>query len=497
MGVDIGTSSSRGVLVTLCGEIVARSSVTHKVSIPRPGWMEHDADSIWLHDFCAIAKDLISTTSIAPNKILAVGISSICSAMLLLDKNRRPLRPAILYGVDTRATEEVAEVINDLGRFVTNQNIPPKMRWVQKNEPEVWRQVHHIISGHQYVVMKLTGRICQNINDIHNYYPLIDEQLESWNTDYFDYFQVNPEIMPEIVWPAEVVGKVSWEGAALSGLTEGTPVIAGTNDAAAEALSAGVVAPGEMMMMVGSSQIFDLVSDRFIRSEKYLTRHLHIPGRYGLGGGLATAGSLTAWFRNQLGALEVESECLGGMNAYAALAELAGQSPTGANGLIMLPYFSGERTPIFDGNALGIMFGLDLTHSRADIYRALLESVGFGIRHCLEHFAQDDLRAHEITAVGGGAQNLLWMQIISDICGIPQKIPLEKIGSCYGDAFLAGFGIGLFKQVEDVKRWVKIERMVEPQMKTWETYTELYGIYKNLYPKNCELMHQLSAIQKR
>lgn len=497
LGIDIGTSSSKGVLVKPSGEIIARAEVNHEVSILKPGWMEHDADRVWLKDFCGLSKMLVERSGISASQILAIGVSSICSALLLLDKDRNPLRPAILYGADTRASGEVEEIKQDLDVFVTNQNIPPKLRWVQKNEPEVWSKVHHILSGHQYIVMKLTGKICQNLNDTHNYYPLINDELMTWSSEFFDYFKINERMLPEIVWPTDVVGGVSKEGAEISGLAEGTPVIAGTNDAAAEALSAGVSEPGEMMLMYGSSQIFDLVSDRFIRSRKYLTRHLHIPGRYGLGGGLATAGNLTAWFRDEFASKEIESEDAGGLNAYASLSTLAEKSPIGANGLVMLPYFSGERTPIFDGNALGLIFGLNLTHTRADLYRALLESIGFGIRHCLEQFDADNLKAEEIFAIGGGVKNLIWMKIVSDICNIRQNIPVEKIGSCYGDAFLAGYGVGLFKKISDVKNWIFIEQQINPDPEANEKYQEYYEIYKALYPKNQKLMHQLSEIQKR
>ena len=496
MGIDIGTASSKGVIVRQNGEITARSSIPHKISMPHPGWLEHDADDVWLHDFLFLARDLLNKSGLDPKQILALGVSSICSALLLLDKDQVPLRPAILYGVDTRASVEVEEIKRDLGTFVTNQNITPKLRWEQKNEPAVWAKTRHLFSGHHYIVMKLTGRVCQNRNDLHNYYPLIDECIDHWLPDYFDYFNVNENILPEIVWTPDIAGRVTKEGAALSGLAEGTPVIAGTNDSAAEALSAGAAAPGDMMMMYGSSHIYDLVVDRYIRSEKYLTRRLNIPQRFGLGGGLATAGSLTAWFKNQLGQAELHAEQLGGQDAYEVLAELAGQSKIGSNGLVMLPYFSGERNPIFDGGALGTCFGLNLTHTRADMYRAMLEAIGFGIRHCLEQFEGDNLSAQEIYALGGGVRNPAWMQIVSDICNMRQHIPQEKIGACYGDAFLAGYGIGLYENITDVKKWVHIERTIEPNPESYEIYQPYYEIYRALYPANRDLMHRLSAMQK-
>jgi len=497
LGVDIGTYSSKGVIVRPGGEIAARFTVPHDVSIPKPGWLEHDADEVWLADFVKVVKGLLQESGINPADILSVGVSSICSAMLLLDKYRNPLRPAILYGVDTRASGEVEEIKRDLGTFVTNQNITPKLRWVQKNEARVWEDTRFILSGHHYILMRLTGRICQNLNDVHNYYPLYDDDAISWDVKDFSYFGVDTDMLPELVWTTDVIGKVTAEGARLSGLAEGTPVIAGTNDAAAEALSAGVSEPGDMMLMYGSSQIFDLVVDKPVRSEKFLTRRLNIPDRFGLGGGLATAGTLTRWFRDQMGATELEREENGGENAYSALTDLIGRSAVGANGLIMLPYFSGERTPLFDGNARGLYFGLNLTHTRADMYRAILEGVGFGIRHCLEQFVPFRLKADKIYAIGGGVRNLPWMQIVSDICGLTQFIPAEKIGSCYGDAFLAGYGIGLFNQISDVKGWVETERRIDPDPAATEAYQPFYDIYRDLYPANQDLMHRIAAIQAR
>ena len=162
MGIDIGTASSKGVIVGQDGTIIARSNIAHDISMPHPGWLEHDADRVWLHDFIFLSKDLLKNSGLDPKQILALGVSSICSALLLLDKDRKPLRPAILYGVDTRASLEVEEIKRDLGTHVTNQNIPPKLRWVQKHEPQVWNKTRYLFSGHHYIVMKLTGRICQN-----------------------------------------------------------------------------------------------------------------------------------------------------------------------------------------------------------------------------------------------------------------------------------------------------------------------------------------------
>jgi xylulokinase len=497
LGCDIGTYSSKGVLVAPNGKVLFQSSIAHKVSIPKPGWMEHDPDDVWLHDFLFIVKDLLSKSGVDPKEIIGVGISSICTALTLLDEDRKPLRPSILYGVDTRATEEVAEIIRDLGTFVSNQNIPPKLRWVQKNEPEVWAKTKYFFSGHHYLIMKMTGEITQNVLDTSSFFPLFDFNTDNWNQNYFDYFQINPDILPRLVWPTEIAGRVNKEGALLSGLAEGTPIVGGCNDSSSESVSVGVTDPGDMMQMYGSSNIFYMIFDKEFKGKNLPSVRLMYPDQFGFGGGLGTVGSLTTWFRDNLAYQELKAEQEGGENAFASLANLSHQSCVGSNGLIALPYFSGERNPIFDGYARGMLFGLNLTHTRADIYRALLESVGYGIRHNMEIFWNENQYPQHIVAIGGGVHNLPWMQIVCDICNFSQEIPEIKIGACYGDAFLAAKGIGLYENGSDVKQWVKIEKILDPDPEAHEQYNELYQIYRDLYPANKDIMHQISAIQNR
>jgi xylulokinase len=208
---------------------------------------------------------------------------------------------------------------------------------------------------------------------------------------------------------------------------------------------------------------------------------------------MSTSGSLTKWFRDHFAPLEVQAEKAGGENAYAALARLAAASPVGANGLVMLPYFSGERTPILDPDARGVIFGLGLNHTRSDVYRAILESVGYGIRHNLDRMKEEGGAPKRILAVGGGTSNALWMQIVSDIAGIEQHIPHERMGACYGDAFLAGVGVGLFSGTAEAARRVEIEQVVRPQSSAHPTYDEYYRIYQELYRNTAPLMSRLAA----
>jgi xylulokinase len=277
---------------------------------------------------------------------------------------------------------------------------------------------------------------------------------------------------------------------------EGTPVIAGTTDSAAEAISAGLVDFGDMMMMFGSSNSFIMKTDKLVRTDKFWGLNWMEPDTYAFVGGMSTVGSLTRWFRDNLAPLEVAGQAAGGPNAYAAMAELLKESPAGARGLIALPYFEGERTPMYDPDAKGVLFGLTLKHTRADIYRALLESVGFGIRHNVDSMLAEGLQPKRILAVGGGTKNLAWMQMISDIANIEMAIPYQQIGSSYGDAFMAGVGVGIFSNLGEIRRWVRNNHKIMPDPRAAEVYAPLYRIYRELYDQTRHLMRDLSALSR-
>ena len=211
---------------------------------------------------------------------------------------------------------------------------------------------------------------------------------------------------------------------------------------------------------------------------------------------MATVGSLTRWFRDNLAPLEVAAQKAGGENAYAAMARMVKNSPLGARGLIALPYFEGERTPLYDPDAKGMIFGLTLQHTRADIYRALLESVGFGIRHNVDSMLAAGVTPKRILAVGGGTKNPDWMQMVSDIANIAMVIPEQQIGASYGNAFRAGVGVGLINNMSEISRWVHNKSEIKPIPANKKKYDPLYQIYRELYEQTKHLMHDLSAMNR-
>ena len=219
-------------------------------------------------------------------------------------------------------------------------------------------------------------------------------------------------------------------------------------------------------------------------------------GQYEYSAGLSTSGSATTWFRDQFAQDLIAAQKAGGENAYAVLASEAEASPIGANGLLMLPYMSGERTPIFDPKARGIFAGLSLSHTRGDMYRAVLEGTAFAIRMNLEAMQKAGAHIKHGVAVGGGASNALWLQMVSDVSGVPQVLPEETIGASYGDAFLAGLAVGAVK-LEDLKaQWVKVKQRIEPDLEKKKIYDALYPLFKELYASTKPVIHQLTDMQK-
>lgn len=504
LGVDIGTYSSKGVLVAEDGTVLAGHVVPHTIAMPQPGWVEQDADQVWWHDFVTICRALLQSNSFLPTQIAGVGISSIAPCVLPVDAAGQPLRPGILYGIDTRARQEIAELEQAIGRdtlftrfgaTLSSQSAGPKIRWLRTHEPQVWAKTRLLLNGTGYLVYRLTGAATLDIYDAGSYAPLFDTRTLAWNPDLAELI-APVDLLPRLTWTCDIAGHVTPEAARLTGLVQGTPVITGTADAAAEAISAGLTRPGDLMVMVGSSIFFILKTGSLLASPRFWGTRFLEPDTYAVAGGMSTAGSLTKWFRDQFAPLELQAEQADGPNAYAALAQLAQSSPPGARGLLALPYFAGERTPLHDPDARGLLLGLTLSHTRGDLYRAFLEAIGYGIRHNVDAMREEGLQPARILAVGGGTHNLAWMQIISDIAGIELHIPREQIGAAYGDAFLAGVGVGAFADTSAVAAWVKTGAVIRPDEPAHALYAPYYQLYRELYTQTRTTMHTLAALSR-
>lgn len=494
LGIDVGTYSSKGVLVEPDGTVLRSHVVEHEMEIPRPGWAEQDADKVWWRDVVLICRALLDGDPYSGEDIGGVALSAIGPCMLPLDARGRPLRPAILYGVDTRAGDEIETLNRDLGEEAifdfsgmafTSQAIGPKILWVRNREPELWAEVDHITTASSYLIYRLTGEKVIDRHTASHYMPLMDIRTLEWS-DRFSEGLIEIEKLPRLGWSDELAGMINREGSDATGLRVGTPVAVGAVDALSEAISVKVVVPGDLMIMYGSTAFFILVLQIPRPDKRMWTVAGAFEGQYNLAAGMSTTGSLTRWFRDGLAA------DLPGDRAYETLFKEAGEVEPGARGLLMLPYFSGERTPINDTKARGVIAGLTLAHTRRDLYRAVLESVAYGIRHNIETFQSIGAAVRRVVAVGGGTQSRIWLQIVSDVTGIPQIVPGLTIGASYGDAFLAGLAAGILKR-EDLKTWNRQNRTIEPNAAVKHLYDRYYEDYLLLYDRTREIVHRLSS----
>ncbi len=488
LGIDIGTASTKAVLARPDGELVASAQRPHGVSMPRPGWVEHDAEAVWWADVRALCAELV--TPAVRDALAGVCVSGIGPCIVPCDAAGRPLRPAILYGVDTRAQAEVAElnarygedeILTRGGSALSSQALGPKLLWLQRHEPEVWARTARWHMASSFVVARLTGEHVLDRHSASQCDPLYDLAAGGWARGWAQELAGGVPL-PRLAWPAEIVGTVSARGAAASGLPLGLPVAAGTVDAWAEAFSVGVRRPGDLMLMYGSTLFLVGVCERPLTHPQLWATAGVEPGTRCLAGGMATSGALVEWLRELAGSVPIET-----------LVAEATATPPGADGLLVLPYFAGERSPLFDPDARGVIAGLTLSHGRGHLARAIYEAMGFGVRHNLEAIAQAGGAPRRIVAVGGGTRAELWPQVVSDVAGVEQLLPEQAIGASYGDALLAGIGTGLVSPDAD---WTTTRRRLVPDAPSRPLYDELYALYRRLYVDSADVAHRLATLQR-
>jgi xylulokinase len=494
LGIDIGTYESKGVLVDAEGRMLASAARAHELIVPRAGWAEHRAEQDWWGDFVWLCRKLLADSGLDASEVKAVGASAIGPCMLPVDAEGAPLMNAVLYGVDTRAAREIEElsarigadrILSHGGNALTSQAVGPKILWLKRNRPDIYAKARMFLNATSFLVHRLTGRFVTDHYSASNVAPLYDIEQRAWS-HFLTQDIADLERLPEIAWTTEIAGAVTRQAAEETGLVFGTPVIVGTIDAAAEAISVGVLDAGDMMLMYGSTIFTIRVGDERIRDPRLWHAPWLFADQHACMAGLATSGTLTHWFADQL-ARDLNPEA-----AMAALAAEAATSPPGANGLVFLPYFSGERTPIHDPNAKGAIVGLNLAHARADLYRALLEGIAFATNALFDTYAEAGAPPSTVVAVGGGLRNRIWTQATSDVSGLKQEARGISIGASYGDAFLARLALGDISK-SAIKQWNPAAFTIEPDPRNARLYEKRYATFRELYPRIRDLMGELGV----
>lgn len=500
MGIDIGTTTSKGVITTPEGRIIASAGFEHDISRPHPDRAEHDAEQVWWGDFVKVCRLLLEKSQVEPRSIAAVSCSTMYPTLLPVGRDGRPLRPGILYGIDRRALKEIELLRERLGEEyclrtsgngLSTQSIAPKILWLRSNEPEVFAATYKYLNASAYITYRLTGRYCidhgsASLGGVP--YCLAENR---WDDAALEALGVRRDQLPELVWADENIGRVSKAAAAETGLAEGTVVAPGTGDHVTESLSQGYIRPGAASISYGTTFGTDVCMDRMLTCPGISTSLTCFKGLYTLGGGMLNGCSLTRWFRDNLAVFDDGEKHAAGFEPYARLDQDAARIPAGCDGLLALPYFSGEKIPFFDAGARGVLFGLKLQHTRAHIYRALMESVAFSVRHTLECVQGAGFQVEQVISTGGGTSGSLWTQIVSDVTGLKQQVLKASHGSPMGAAFLGGLVSGVIGDRREILRWNETERRVEPELSLKPLYDQRYQVFRELYSRTQDLMKLL------
>jgi xylulokinase len=490
LGIDIGTFESKGVIVDDHGQIIAQAARPHKMIVPRPGWAEHRADQDWWGDFVHLTKALLADSKLNPKSIRAVATSAIGPCMLPVDAQGTPLMNGVLYGVDTRASAEIAllnaqigedVILARCGNALTSQSVGPKILWLARTHPDLWAKTARVLTSTSYITYRLTGEVVIDHHTAASFSPLYDMVAQDWCKDLAGICR--PDQLPRLMWSTEIAGHITAKAASETGLAIGTPVTCGTIDAAAEAVSIGVQAPGDMMIMYGSTIFIIQITDHRLSDTRLWQTPWLFPGEYSAMAGLATSGTLTHWMRDQF-ARDLPED-----TAFATLTAEADASPPGAKGLICLPYFSGERTPLHNPEAKGAFFGLNLTHSRGDLYRAAIEGIAAATRHITDTYAGAGATPRRVLSVGGGTKNRPWLQATSDMTGLDQTLCRVVTGASFGNAFLASRAIGQSKPA-DIAQWNPAAETIRAQ--THAAYSRQYPLFRRLYEATEDIAADLS-----
>ena len=500
LGLDVGSSASKAVLIDDSYSVVISASLPHDLLNPKPGHFEHDAENVWWGDCCRLTREILRKTGIDPREIKGVGCSALGADLVPVDKNCMPLRNAILYGIDSRAEEEIAylnqkygkeKVLEFNGRPLCSNDIPPKMLWLRRHEPEIAESADKLLTASSFLAAKLTGSYTIDRYLAYGpFAPLYRRENGMPDPEFVSEF-CREDQLAEVRETTDIAGYVTEKASQQCGLAPGTPVITGTDDAAAEAISAGVLEEGDLMLMLGSSLYMIGVCSGRVQDKRVWPGGFIIPGLNCVQGGTNAAGTLTKWYRNEFFQDYYAQEEAGGINAFEKMSLDAETIPPGAGGLIHLPYIAGERTPINDPKARGVIFGLTLRHTRKHIYRAALESIGYTIRQHLDIFSENGIKFRRIFAVGGGTRSELWLQIIADITDCDIYKPDISVGASYGDALMAALGTGALSSFSEIRALTASGKKYSPNEANRQIYDQYQKIYNGLYQQTKDLMHKL------
>lgn len=488
IGLDIGTTSTIGILIGLPDRILHIATRPVTLTARHPGWAEEDPRQ-WWSNVGEIVRELIEAGGIRASEIEAVGVTGMLPAVVLLDDQGELLRPSIQQSdarcaaevVDLRREVDELEFTNKTGNGVNQQLVIAKLLWIRKHEPEIFARIATVFGSYDYINWRLTGEraVEQNWALEGGFVNLATNEIDD---ELVKLAGIPRQALPRKTISHELLGRVTEAAARDTGLPRGIPVIAGAADHIASALAAGIARPGDVLLKFGGSVDVLIATDRVAPDPRmYLDYHL-VPGLYVPNGCMATGGSGLNWFVSSFAEGERAKADATGLTLHQWLDRLAEAIPAGAQGVRILPYFLGEKTPVHDADVRGAILGLSLAHGPAHLWRALLEAYAYGIAHHIEVLNDMGHRTEHYFASDGGSKSTVWMQIVADVLQKPVQRLAGHPGSCLGAAWTAAMGLGLAHDWSAIGRFVSLADRLEPNPSHAKTYAEGYAAFRRLYP---------------
>ncbi|MDX1934739.1 MAG: xylulokinase [Capsulimonadales bacterium] len=492
LGLDTGTSGTKAVLTDESGALLATHTRPYELSTPQPQWAEQHPESDWWDAACEAIAAVLSHAGISGDQVGAVGLTGQMHGSVFLDANHRVLRPALLW-CDARTGEECVEITEaiggpdalyaTIGQPVFTSFTAPKILWLRKHEPENFEKVAHVLLPKDFIRLKLTGEFATDVSDASGT-SLLDVRARRWSDAMLAALRLPAEWFPAVFESVEVTGTVTREAAMITGLKEGTPVVAGGGDQAAGAVGCGIVENGAVSLSLGTSGVlFAHLDQPFFAPEAIQTFCHAVPGKWHMMGCVISAAGSFEWYRDTFAPAE----------PYESITARAASAPAGCEGLIFLPYLAGERNPYFDPEARAVLFGATRRTDNDFVARAVLEGVAYGFRDLFGRLKETGTEVGEVRAIGGGIKSPLWRQILADVTGKTLcRMNIEE-GPAFGAALLAAVGTGTFASVpEACAATLRTVDSTIPDRSVGPVYDGYYAIYRQLYPLLKDAFHAVA-----
>ncbi len=478
LGIDIGTSACKVAVFDEEGAVLAQSNQSYAVYYPQNGWAEQNAEEWWAA-ICEGIRDVLSKEGVCAEQIKGIGVDGQSWSAIPVDREGNVLHNTPIW-MDTRARYICDKVKEEIGAdriFAVAGNdfqpsyVTPKLIWFREEKPEIFDKTYKFLQSNSYVVMKLTGELSQDYSQCYGIH-FFDIAKLCYDEELAAKMGLSPELLPKLYGCDEVVGTVTKEAAALTGLKEGTPVVAGGLDAACGTLGAGVYRAGETQEQGGQAGGMSICTDRALTHKDLITGTHVVPGLWLLQGGTVGGGGTLKWFRQEFGR----------DLSFDELTAEAEKVKPGSDGVVFLPYMAGERSPIWNPDAKGVFYGLSFDKTRGHMIRAVLEGVAYSLEHNLRVAAQTGAEVGILNAMGGASNSVLWTQIKADVTGKTIQVPSSDTATTLGAAMLAGVGCGVYSGYEEaVKRTIRMTRKQEPDAANHEIYRRMMDLYLEVY----------------